>query len=190
MKKTTAAILSLFFLLGVALTGCSDSSEPSTQTPNGSSSSAEAQDTAPDEEASSEPQALTEPEVRFGDEGAPFTLHLYDNETAAAIAGYVGTTDWRLPISDFDDTDVMEFYDIPDRYEIPSNPETVTSVKAGEAYYSDPNRIVLYFGDAEVSEEYTPVGTFDATEEFISAVQNNPILEGWDTKIVNISDGR
>lgn len=136
--------------------------------------------------------SATELVVRFGDDGAPFTMHLYDNDTAAAIADYVGTTDWRLPIYHYDDYEnweVMQYYDIPSRYEIPSNPETVTSEVAGTVYYSDPNRIVLFFGDAEVSGEYTPIGYFDATEEFVSAVEDNPVLEGWGNKIVRISDG-
>lgn len=89
----------------------------------------------------------TELEVRFGDGGEPFMMRLEDNETAAAIARYVGTSDWRLPIYERDedaDYDVMQYYDIPGRYEIPSDPETVTEEKAGEVYYSDPNRIVLF----------------------------------------------
>ena len=32
------------------------------------------------------------------------------------------------------------------------------------------------------------VGTLDATEEFVDAVENNPVLEGWDNQIVVISD--
>ena len=75
------------------------------------------------------------------------------------------------------------------RYEIPSNPETVTEEAAGTVYYSEPNRIVLFYGDGEVTGEYTPVGYFDNTEEFRSAVENNPVLEGWGNKIVHISDG-
>ncbi|MDE6608574.1 MAG: hypothetical protein K2K54_12605, partial [Lachnospiraceae bacterium] len=56
-------------------------------------------------------------------------------------------------------------------------------------YYSEPNRIVLFYGDAEVTGEYTQVGYFDDTEEFCSAVENNPVLEGWGNKLVLISDG-
>ena len=52
-----------------------------------------------------------------------------------------------------------------------------------------PNRIILFYGDAQVSGEYTPVGYFDNTDEFRSAVENNPVLEGWGNKIVRISDG-
>lgn len=128
--------------------------------------------------------------VHFGDNGAEFTLHLYDNDTAAAIARHVGTADWRLPIYHYDDYEnweVMQYYDIPSRYDIPSNPESIISEKAGEVYYSEPNRIILFYGDAEVGNEYTRVGYFDVTDEFVSAVKNNPVLEGWGNKIVLIS---
>lgn len=131
--------------------------------------------------------------VRFGDGGSSFTMHLYDNDTAAAIARHVGTADWRLPIYHYDDYDgweYMQYYDIPSRYEIPDNPEEITSVLAGEVYYSKPNRIVLFYQDAEIeSTQYSKVGYFDATEEFVTAVVENPVLEGWGNKIVNISDG-
>ena len=67
-------------------------------------------------------------EVRFGDSGEAFMMTLLDNETAAAIARYVGTSDWRLPIYERDDNvdySVLQYYDIPSRYDIPShNPET------------------------------------------------------------------
>lgn len=101
----------------------------------------------------------------------------------------MGTANWRLPIYHYDDYEnweVMQYYDIPSRYEIPSGAETVTSEKAGEVYYSEPNRIVLFYGDAEVSGEYTRVGYFVDTEEFREAIENNPALEGWDTKMVLI----
>lgn len=133
---------------------------------------------------------VTELEVHFGDEGEAFMMHLNDNETARAIAGYVGTSDWRLPVYESDedvDYSVVQYYDIPSHYEIPSNPETVTEAKIGDVFYSDPNRIVLFYQDAEISEEYTKIGTFDATEEFVTAVAENPVLEGWGNKIVLIS---
>lgn len=133
---------------------------------------------------------VTELEVRFGDDGAPFMMKLEDNETAAAIARYVGTSDWRLPIYERDedaDYDVMQYYDVSSRYDIPSNPETVTSEKAGDVYYSDPNRIILFYHDAEITGEYTKIGTFDATEDFVTAVEENPVLEGWGNKIVQIA---
>lgn len=130
--------------------------------------------------------------VSFGDSGDSFILHLYDNDTARAIAHHVGTAEWRLPIYHYDDYEnweVMQYYDIPSRYEIPSDPETITEEAAGTIYYSEPNRIILFYGEAQVSGEYTPVGYFDNTDEFRSAVENNPVLEGWGNKIVRISDG-
>ena len=130
--------------------------------------------------------------VSFGDSGDSFILHLYDNDTARAIARHVGTAEWRLPIYHYDDYEnweVMQYYDIPSRYEIPSAPETITEEAAGTVYYSEPNRIILFYGYAQVSGEYTPVGYFDNTDEFRSAVENNPVLEGWGNKIVRISDG-
>lgn len=135
--------------------------------------------------------AGSELEVRFGDDGEPFMMQMEDNETAAAIVRYVGTSDWRLPIYERDDDadyDVMQYYDVSSRYDIPSDhPETVTSEKAGEVYYSDPNRIVLFYHDAKITGEYTKIGTFDATEEFVTAVEENPVLEGWGNKIVQIA---
>lgn len=83
----------------------------------------------------------------------------------------------------------MQYYDIPDRYEIPSAPEEITEEKAGEVYYSEPNRIILFYQDAEVPAEYTPVGYFDAAQGFVEAVENNPVIEGWGNKIISISDG-
>lgn len=135
---------------------------------------------------------ISELEVRFGDDGEPFLMQLEDNDTARAIAGYVGTSDWRLPVYETDDDadySVLQYYDIPSRYEIPSEPQTVTSAQAGEVFYSEPNRIVLYYQDtADISEEYTKVGTFDPTEEFVTAVEENPVIEGWGNKIVQINE--
>lgn len=154
-----------------------------------------AEDAASMENQASENQATEsgsmQLEVRFGDNGEPFMMTLLDNETAAAIARYVGTSDWRLPIYERDadaDYSVLQYYDIPSRYDIPSDhSENVTEAKAGDVFYSDPNRIVLFYHDAEISAEYTKIGTFDATEEFVAAVEENPVLEGWGNKIIQIS---
>ena len=149
--------------------------------------SSDAGEEAPAPEAGGEAGTLA---VAFGDRNAPFTLYLYDNPTAAAIARHVGTASWQLPIyhyNDYENWEVMQYYDIPSRYEIPDNAETITSEAAGTVYYSEPNRIVLFFHEAEVTGEYTPVGYFDYTEEFVKAVENNPVLEGWGNKLVFIS---
>lgn len=205
MKRSSFKVLGLVLVSGIILAGCGDLA--------GKSSSGTTDHTAEEqvppavqagEESGSEEessgaeavndtaQTATELVVRFGDEGEPFTMYLYDNDTAAAIARHVGSSNWRLPIYHYDDYDnweVMQYYDIPDRYEIPSAPEQITEEKAGAVYYSEPNRIILFYQDAEVSAEYTPVGYFDDTDEFLEAVQDNPVLEGWGNKIVQISDG-
>ncbi len=202
MKKNIIMMLSLVLVSGIMLTGCGNSAGiDSTDTTENAAENSQASVSEPEESPGNETEseaesdtaeAVTELEVRFGDDGEPFTMYLYDNDTAAAIAKHVGTSDWRLPIYHFDDYEnweVMQYYDIPSRYEIPSAPEQVTEEKAGTVYYSEPNRVILFYQDAEVSAEYTPVGYFDYTEEFLKAVQDNPVLEGWGNKIVQISDG-
>lgn len=207
MKKFTLKGISFALVLVLVIgvfAGCGSQTKNSGQTENISrtentpshSSGVEnsnSQTPAPDSSDESESGTqVAELVVRFGDGGNPFILHLYDNDTAEAIARHVGTADWRLPIYNYEgyeNWEVMQYYDIPRRYEIPSNPETVTEEAAGTVYYSEPNRIVLFYGDGEVTGEYTPVGYFDNTEEFRSAVENNPVLEGWGNKIVQISDG-
>ncbi|MCR2024174.1 MULTISPECIES: cyclophilin-like fold protein [Anaerotruncus] len=169
----------------------SESSTPSSALEESEAQTPESGDNSGEEavapEASGEAGTLS---VAFGNRNAPFTLHLYDNPTAAAIARHVGTASWQLPIYHYDDYDnweVMQYYDIPSRYEIPDNSETITGEAAGTVYYSEPNRIVLFFHEAQVTEEYTPVGYFDYTEEFVKAVEENPVLEGWGNKLVFIS---
>ena len=201
MKKFTLKGVSLAFTLVLVIgvfAGCS--SQPENNNNNESrpsnnsgvvSNNSPSSDFDNDDESESKTPAI-ELVVRFGDNGKPFVMHLYDNDTAKAIARHVGTADWRLPIYNYEgyeNWEVMQYYDIPSRYEIPSNPETVTEEAAGTVYYSEPNRIVLFYGDAEVTGEYTPVGYFDNTEDFRSAVEDNPVLEGWGNKIVQISDG-
>lgn len=192
MKKKFLFIPAL--TLAVALTGCgnSDNSQSVSQTTSNvaATESVIADNTSAETSISETSASAAELEVCFGDRGTSFILHLYENETAAAIARHVGTENWRLPIYHYDDYEnweVMQYYDIPARYEIPSNSETVTTEKAGEVYYSEPNRIILFYGDAEVSNEYTRVGYFDYTEEFKTAVENNPVIEGWGNKLVLIN---
>ncbi|MDO4270349.1 MAG: cyclophilin-like fold protein [Eubacteriales bacterium] len=182
-------LLALTALCTGLLTGCgsqSDGANGNSSAPvtNGAAQNADGEAAPPTESA-----PVTELYVRFGDSEA-FPMHLYDNATAAAIAGYVGTADWRLPIYHYDDYEgweVMQYYDIPSRYEIPSDSETVSVEQAGTVYYSEPNRIVLFYGDANISGAYTPVGYFDATDDFVSAVEDNPVVEGWSNKLVHIS---
>lgn len=126
--------------------------------------------------------------LRFGG-GGEFTIHMYDNDTANKIAEYVGTASWQLPIYHFDDYDGWEsfqYYDIPSRYDIPDGSQSVTSEKAGAVYYSHPNRIILFYQDADISSEYTPVGYIDFSQDLVDAVENNPVVEGWGNKLIFI----
>lgn len=192
MKKQLIGIVGLLLTFSIAMTGCSSSSgstESSSSEDSNRVSSSQTASQSSEEDDNVPSSNATELTVQFGDSGDSFVMHLEDNSTAAAIAGYVGTSDWRLPVYSYDESDVMEYYDVPSRYEIPDNSETVTEAHAGDVFYSDPNRIVLYYHDAEINEQYTRIGTFDATEEFVDAVENNPVLEGWGNQIVVISDG-
>lgn len=126
--------------------------------------------------------------LRFGG-GESFTIHLYDNPTADKIAEYVGTAAWQLPIYHYDDYDGWEsfqYYDIPSRYDIPNGSQAVTSEKAGMVYYSHPNRIILFYQNANISTQYTPVGYVDFSQALVDAVENNPVVEGWGNKLVFI----
>ena len=192
MKKQLIGIVGLLLTFGIAMTGCSSSSgvaESSSSEESNRVSSSQTASQSSEEDDNIPSLNATELTVQFGDGGESFIMHLEDNSTAAAIAGYVGTTEWRLPVYSYDESDVMEYYDVPSRYEIPDNSVLVTQAHAGEVYYSAPNRIVLYYHDAEINEEYTLIGTFDATDEFVSTVENNPVQEGWGNQLVLISDG-
>lgn len=198
MKKNKVRKQSIVFLLAMAaavmLAGCRKSEE--TGNPSISAAAMTAQQDSgtssavPGADDGEEPTGAAALEVRFGDEGAPFVMQVEDNATAAAVAGYVGTASWRLPIYHYDDYEnweVMQYYDIPSRYEIPSDPQMVSAEQAGEVYYSEPNRIILFYQDGEVTGEYTKIGTIEDTEEFREAVESNPVLEGWGNKIVLIN---
>jgi len=203
MKKSFYVILSLVLVSGVLLAGCSKSSENHSPSGTADSSSSDssvssvqddgsfADKDSAKEKGDTSQKSEKELVARFGYEGEPYILHLYGNDTAAAIAKHVGTSDWNLPIYHYDDYDnweVMQYYDIPDSYEIPSAPEEITEEKAGTVYYSEPNRVILFYKDAKVPAQYTPVGYFDYTEEFLEAVEKNPVVEGWGNKIISISD--
>lgn len=184
MKKKNRKLFSFVLTASIFMSGCSSNEEKPSQTTSENSFS------QTENRQETNATFVSELEVRFGREGTPFTLHLYDNDTARAISRYVGTSDWNLPIYHYDDYEhyeVMQYYDIPNRYQIPSHPELITSQKAGEVYYSEPNRIVLFYQDADVQGEYTRLGYFDATGAFVSAVEDNPVVEGWSNKIVSIS---
>ena len=162
---------------------------PVTQEPVSTPETASAEETEPvDPPASNTTLSGTTLTLRFGG-GEEFTINMYDNDTANKIAEYVGTAAWQLPIYHYDDYDGWEsfqYYDIPSRYDIPDGSQSVTSQKAGAVYYSHPNRIILFYQDASISSEYTPVGYIDFSQDLADAVENNPVVEGWSNKLVFI----
>ena len=102
----------------------------------------------------------------------------------------MGTSAWNLPIYHFDDYDNWEkfqYYDVNRRYKITDLHESITSEKGGEVYYSHPNRIILFYQDAEIPAEYTPVGYIPFSQDLVDAVEDNPVVEGWGNKMVRIS---
>ncbi|MCQ2593539.1 MAG: hypothetical protein MJ188_12235 [Treponema sp.] len=128
--------------------------------------------------------------VKFGQNGKTFTMVTLDNPTANQIVHDVGNQSWNLPIYDFDNYngwEYFQYYDISRRYKYESSPVKVTEAKAGEVYYSHPNRIILFYHDAKVNMQLTKIGDIQATPEFIKAVEDNPALEYWGNKLVTIS---
>lgn len=133
---------------------------------------------------------IGELEVQFGMDSKTFMVTLYDNDTAAELVRNLDAGGMNLPIYHFDDFEnyeVMQYYDIPSRFEIPSDPETVTSEKAGEFYYSAPNRVVLFYQDAEITGEFTKVGYMEDVEGLKDAVENNKVVPGWENKVISVN---
>lgn len=199
MKKNTSLfLLSLTLVLAVLLSGCGESpaGAPSEIASASNTPTADANmpsdgpvvsaGTQTDAPASNTSLSGTDLTLRFGG-GEEFAIHMYDNATANKIVEYVGTASWQLPIYHFDDYEGWEsfqYYDIPSRYDIPDGSQTVTSEQAGAVYYSHPNRIILFYQDAEITGEYTPVGYIDFSQELVDAVENNPEVEGWGNKLI------
>ncbi len=192
MKKliTIVSVLSL-----IALTGCANSSD-SNSVSDKNSTGYEYHTNESVSEESAQPtvtadgEMLSDVYVAFGADGKKFALHPYNNETAAELIRNIGSSGKNLPIYDYkgyEGDDVFQYYDIPSRFEIPSAPEHITSEKSGEVYYSAPNRIMLFFGDAQIEGDFTKVGYIDDSEDFRDAVRNNPEVEGWGNLIVAVS---
>lgn len=80
MKKKNRKLFSFVLTASIFMSGCSSNEEkPSQTTPENSFSQTE-------NRQETNATFVPELEVRFGREGTPFTLHLYDNDTARAIS--------------------------------------------------------------------------------------------------------
>lgn len=180
MKRKILSAICLTMVISAVLSGCGKKAE-TTSTPA----------PTPIPTVQAQLENVTELAVRFGDEGEPYTLHLDENVTTTALVTALGDSSIRLPIYHFDDYEnweVMQYYDIPSHYEIPSEPQAVTEQHGGEVYFdADLNRIILFYQEAQLSGEYTRIGYFDYSDDFVASIENNPVLEGWGNKIINIS---
>ena len=128
--------------------------------------------------------------VKLGYNGKTYVLNLFNNQTAEDIYNHVSLSTWNLPIYNFEgyeNADKFQYYDIPKRYNVTSNPEYFTIEKIGDVYYSEPNRIVLFFRDANIPVSYTKVGRIVIDDKFRKNVEENPTLEGWGNKIIIVS---
>lgn len=196
MKKVIA-FLSVLSVLG--MTGCAEKDSGSSQNDNNSGyeyhmdstvSATEAADESSSADSSVSDGMLEDIYVSFGGSGQSYAMHPYNNDTAAELIRNISSSGINLPIYNYEGyegADVFQYYDIPSRFEISSSPETITEEKAGEIYYSEPNRLLLFFGDAQIEGEYTKVGYIDDSEQFRNDVKNNPVVEGWGNLIIRVS---
>lgn len=179
--------ISLVMILLLSMVGCSnDDEQQSSPINDNQSTSQNTTSTFGEDFTTSQIPDIT---IQFGNEGRTFTMHFENNDTALTIARNIGEEGRNLPIYDYDNFEnyeVMQYYDIPSSYNISASAQTVDHQKAGEVYYMAPNRVVLFYQDANVPGEYTKIGTVEEAEELKSAVENNPVQEGWGNKLVLI----
>lgn len=187
MKKKfifLGVLLASGFLLGACSNNQSqdqghNTSTSQTQSQNNSSTSGNS-DTANDDL-----------QIRFGRSGNNwYRIEMANNKTARDVASTVSDTSWNLPIytyKNYKHDDVLQYYEVSEEYQFASNPQHVTSEKAGEVYYQkSTNRVILFFNNAHVSGNYTYFGRIKNTNGLADAVKNNPKVKGWDNTIVTV----
>ena len=202
-RKMIATLLTCGLLTGSLLTGCGreeaapaeppreviegdDASESSVQTEAESDTDAADTESASVESSSNDMPGMT---MQFGYDGPIYTLELEDNDTAATLADFAARGEYNLPIytyEDYENEEVLQFYDIPSRYEITDDAQHYTEEKAGELYYSYPNRVILFYQDAQIEGDYTKVGTLTTTDGLVDAVRNNEPLRDWDCLVIPV----
>ena len=202
MKRKMIVTLAACGLLAAGLvTGCGQEAAAPAEPPreviegdDASESSAQTEeeentDAASTDSAESSGNGMPGMTMQFGYDGPIYTVELEDNDTAATLADYAARGEYNLPIytyEDYENEDVLQFYDIPSRYEIPDDAQHYTEEKAGELYYSYPNRVILFYQDAQIEGDYTKVGTLTTTEGLVDAVRNNEPLENWNCLVIPV----
>lgn len=201
-KRMIATLVTCGLLTTGLLSGCGQEpaapAEPPREVIESDSSSAAQEDTEAGSGDTTEDSAAAESSsqngmpgmtMQFGYDGPIYTVELEDNETAATLADYAARGEYNLPIytyENYENEDVLQFYDIPSRYEIPDDATHYTEEKAGELYYSYPNRVILFYQDAQIEGDYTKIGTLTTTEGLVDAVTSNEPLEVWDCLVIPV----
>lgn len=185
LKKISQICLIIMF--SISIVGCSQEDEQVTSPI--SDNQAASQDSTDGFGENFTESNIPDITIQFGNEGDPFTMKFENNQTALTIARNIGESGRNLPIYDYDNFEnyeVMQYYDIPSTYDIPDNSQTINNQKAGEVYYTAPNRIVLFYQDASIPGEYTKIGTIENVRDLRAAVEDNPVQEGWGNKLILI----
>lgn len=104
-----------------------------------------------------------------------FACTLYDNSTAEAIADYVGTSDWRLPIITTTTTNTGKLCNImisPAGMKFPPMPKQ--SPKKLPELFTTPNPIVSYYSirTPRYRANILQLGTSTINETFRAAVED------------------
>lgn len=195
MKKKIVKVLFATFMMTAIVTGCGSRQAETDTVEIIEEDVVKTEDTEAVQNATAEGDAIAEEAswpaitLQFGYDGPVYTAVLEDNDTAALLARYTSQGEYNLPIytyENYENEEVLQFYDIPGRYEIPSDPVHVTEEKAGELYYSSPNRVILFYQDANVEGDFTKIGEIQDTEGLAEAVQNNEPLEDWNCLVIPV----
>ena len=203
-KRKVGKLIGCLMLAGAMLSGCGNNAAqqevPSDTLVSEERTIDQAQQAAADQQAtviendSAEDTDTDEMilEIQLGYNGNVYRLNLYDNVTAQELYRDLGDRHYNLPIyhyNDFEQADVIQYYDLPTRYSYTvGDTVEVKEAKAGELYYSDPNRIILVYRDTTLEGEYVPIGMVDIEdpEEFARGMENSAVLDDWDCKVVPV----
>lgn len=190
------ALIATALCFALMLSGCgTDASQQRQETPTTAAETPAAQAARTDMSSSSSQEIesledMPDVTVRFGSSGKSFIFTPEGNETALYLVRNITSAGRNLPIytyEDYEGADVMQYYDVPSRFDIPSSPTHVTSEKAGEVYLSAPNRIMLFYRDANMEGDLTYLGGIADIDGLADAVIDNPTVPGYSNKIISVA---
>lgn len=217
-KRSVRNLIGCFLMAGVVLSGCGDNAseqrtdtsaaesvavsgevstedlsavqDASEQTLSDQETSGQTAEDSSAEDSDTEDMIM---EIQLGYNGQTvYRVQLYDNVTAQELYRDIGERHYNLPIyhyNDFEQADVIQYYDLPSRYSYTvEDAREVGAVKAGELYYSDPNRIILVYRDTTLEGEYVPIGMveIDDPENFAKEMEDSEVLDYWNCKVVPV----